>query len=187
MPEDAEDGFDSAVVEKTNPIDPEIKHGSLLLWGCPPIYNKALPAREGGIWPLRICACWSFAASAGFRDVLTIRNLTKSYGSLLALDDISLTLEPGEFFGLLGPNGAGKTTSCRSSPEFGQPTAARFFCREKNSSTSGSNSAHSWVSSRRLSPCMTNLGNLFLICLAASIACAIRHAPGRDCPDFRGR
>jgi ABC-2 type transport system ATP-binding protein len=42
--------------------------------------------------------------------VLTISNLTKSYGSLVALDDVSLVLEQGEFFGLLGPNGAGKTT-----------------------------------------------------------------------------
>jgi ABC-2 type transport system ATP-binding protein len=42
--------------------------------------------------------------------VLTISNLTKNYGSLVALDDVSLVLEQGEFFGLLGPNGAGKTT-----------------------------------------------------------------------------
>jgi ABC-2 type transport system ATP-binding protein len=42
--------------------------------------------------------------------VLTISNLTKNYGSLVALDDVSLILEQGEFFGLLGPNGAGKTT-----------------------------------------------------------------------------
>lgn len=48
--------------------------------------------------------------------MLTTRHLTKGYGSLLALDDVSLTLEPGEFFGLLGPNGAGKTLlMCRLS------------------------------------------------------------------------
>ena len=42
--------------------------------------------------------------------MLTIRNLTKRYGSIAALDDVSLSLHEGEFFGLLGPNGAGKTT-----------------------------------------------------------------------------
>ena len=42
--------------------------------------------------------------------MLTINNLTKRYGALAALEDVSLALEPGEFFGLLGPNGAGKTT-----------------------------------------------------------------------------
>lgn len=34
-----------------------------------------------------------------------------TYGSLRAVDDVSFTVEPGEFFGLLGPNGAGKTTT----------------------------------------------------------------------------
>ncbi len=40
-------------------------------------------------------------------------SVTKSFGPVRALDAVSLTVEPGEFFGLLGPNGAGKTTLTR--------------------------------------------------------------------------
>ncbi len=40
-----------------------------------------------------------------------IRNLTKSYGKTRAVDGISLTVQPGEFFGFLGPNGAGKSST----------------------------------------------------------------------------
>jgi len=43
--------------------------------------------------------------------VLEIRNVRKTYGSLVAVDDVSLTVEPGRLTGLLGPNGAGKTTT----------------------------------------------------------------------------
>ncbi len=42
--------------------------------------------------------------------MLEIKNLTKSYGEVLALDHFSLDLKKGEVLGLLGPNGAGKTT-----------------------------------------------------------------------------
>ena len=42
--------------------------------------------------------------------VIETRQLTKSYGSLKAVDKLDITVEPGEIFGLLGPNGAGKTT-----------------------------------------------------------------------------
>ena len=45
--------------------------------------------------------------------MIKIENLTKKYGDLTAVDDLSLQIEEGEVFGLLGPNGAGKTTTIR--------------------------------------------------------------------------
>jgi ABC-2 type transport system ATP-binding protein len=42
-----------------------------------------------------------------------IDHVTKTFGTIKAVDDVSLTVNQGEFFGLLGPNGAGKTTTIR--------------------------------------------------------------------------
>ncbi|WP_234540017.1 ABC transporter ATP-binding protein [Streptomyces shenzhenensis] len=42
--------------------------------------------------------------------VIVLEGLTKRYGEVTALDNVSLTVRRGEFFGILGPNGAGKTT-----------------------------------------------------------------------------
>src|SRR5262245_6429769 len=45
--------------------------------------------------------------------VLSATHLSKRYGDVLAVDDLSFTLQPGTITGLIGPNGAGKTTTLR--------------------------------------------------------------------------
>ena len=43
--------------------------------------------------------------------MVEIKHLSKHYGNVLAVDDISFVANPGEILGLLGPNGAGKSTT----------------------------------------------------------------------------
>jgi ABC-2 type transport system ATP-binding protein len=55
--------------------------------------------------------------------MIEIRNLTKKYGAFTAVDDISLSVSPGEIYGFLGPNGAGKTTTIRILAGLSLPTS----------------------------------------------------------------
>ncbi len=53
--------------------------------------------------------------------------LTKSYGSIRAVNDLSMTVPQGEIFGFLGPNGAGKTTSVKMLVGLSMPTSGRAW------------------------------------------------------------
>ncbi len=57
--------------------------------------------------------------------MLDIHALTKRYGAVLALDGLTLSVQPGEVFGFLGPNGAGKSTTIRLLLGLIAPTSGR--------------------------------------------------------------
>lgn len=56
-------------------------------------------------------------------DMIVTRELTKSFGTIKAVDRVSLTVSRGEVLGFLGPNGAGKSTSMKMITGFLRPTA----------------------------------------------------------------
>jgi len=61
-------------------------------------------------------------------DALIItEGLTKRYGDLVALNDLSLTVERGSIFGFIGPNGAGKTTAIRILCTLLEPTSGEAW------------------------------------------------------------
>ena len=58
---------------------------------------------------------------------ISIVELVKAYGQVVAVDGISLEIAAGEFFSLLGPSGCGKTTTLRCTAGFEQPQTGRVF------------------------------------------------------------
>ncbi len=66
--------------------------------------------------------------SSDSREIdIEFRGVTKRYDDVVAVDDVSLTVERGSFFSFLGPSGCGKTTSLRLIAGFDQPTEGNVF------------------------------------------------------------
>jgi len=59
--------------------------------------------------------------------MLQVVNLSKRFGGMLAVNDLSFSVNGGEIVGLLGPNGAGKTTTIRCVASLLQPTSGRIL------------------------------------------------------------
>ena len=65
------------------------------------------------------------------KDILEIQNLTKYYGKIKGVENLSLKLEEGEIFGFIGPNGAGKSTTIRSIMNLINKTSGKVLIENK--------------------------------------------------------
>jgi ABC-2 type transport system ATP-binding protein len=63
--------------------------------------------------------------------MIRIENLVKTYGTVHALDGLSLSVEPGVVYGFLGPNGAGKTTTMRILSGLARPDSGKAWILDK--------------------------------------------------------
>jgi len=64
--------------------------------------------------------------------ILKVRDLTKAFGGILALNRVSFDLHQGEILGIIGPNGSGKTTVVNSITGFIKVTSGRVFFKGKD-------------------------------------------------------
>jgi ABC-2 type transport system ATP-binding protein len=93
-----------------------------------------------------------------------VRGLSKRYGDVLAVDDVDLTVEPGDVFGYLGPNGAGKTTSLRMMLGLIRPSAGsvRLFGRDPQAGVAALAGVAGFVEAPRFYPYLDGRTNLRL-------------------------
>ena len=77
-------------------------------------------------------------------DVLRVEHITKRFGPVVALRDVSLTLRKGEVLGLLGDNGAGKSTLMKIICGFEKPDSGSML-----GPSLGARSGSGWVSRKR--------------------------------------
>jgi ABC-2 type transport system ATP-binding protein len=61
-------------------------------------------------------------AALSNKSIIVVKNLTKTFGDFIAVDNITFDMKKGEIFGLLGPNGAGKSTTIRMLSTLTRPT-----------------------------------------------------------------
>ena len=73
--------------------------------------------------------------------MIKLNTVTKKYGSFAAVNNVSFSVETGEYFALLGPNGAGKTTIVKMLLDFTQPTSGSLSINSIPSAQAASRTA----------------------------------------------
>ncbi|WP_298487686.1 ABC transporter ATP-binding protein [uncultured Maribacter sp.] len=98
-------------------------------------------------------------------NILTVTNLTKKYGSLTAVKDLSFTIEKGNVYGILGPNGSGKSTTLGIVLNVVNRTKGEFSWFNGTTSTHEALKKVGAIIERpNFYPYMTALQNLKLVC-----------------------
>src|SRR6266566_5533350 len=105
---------------------------------------------------------------------VTVRSLSKHYGSLIAVEDLTFSLDPGTVTGLLGPNGAGKSTTLRLLLGLAEPTAgeALVFGRRYRDLADPARRVGAVLESNDFHPARSGRNHLRALALAAEIPSA---------------
>ena len=97
--------------------------------------------------------------------ILTVNNLTKKFGALTAVNDLSFTIEKGNVYGILGPNGSGKSTTLGIVLNVVNKTTGDFSWFSGNTSTHNALKKVGAIIERpNFYPYMTAIQNLKLVC-----------------------
>jgi ABC-2 type transport system ATP-binding protein len=97
--------------------------------------------------------------------ILTLNNLTKKFGSLTAVNELSFTIEKGNVYGILGPNGSGKSTTLGIVLNVVNKTSGDFHWFDGNTSTHNAlKKVGAIIEHPNFYPYMTAVQNLQLVC-----------------------
>lgn len=101
--------------------------------------------------------------------ILEIRNLTKNYGGLKALDGLDMNVKRGEIFGLLGPNGSGKTTTLSIVMGILKQTAGDYYWFNRKANFKSRLRIGSLIEDPNFYPYLTLYENLKIITLIKEV------------------
>ena len=115
-----------------------------------------------GIIPPNTKACPNGGTPELSNDFLVFDHVTKRFGALTAVNDVSFSVNKGEFFSLLGPSGCGKTTLLRMLGGFEKPDSGRIFLEGKDITDLAPNErrVHTVFQNYALFPTMTIWDNI---------------------------
>jgi putative spermidine/putrescine transport system ATP-binding protein len=113
---------------------------------------------------------------------IEFRGVTRAYGALRAVDDLSMQIQPGEFFAMLGPSGSGKTTCLRLIAGFERPDAGQILLEGQDVSSIPPNkrSVNTVFQDYALFPHLNVLDNVSYGPRVRGVAKQQRHAKARE-------